>query len=297
MLNKKNRTKTILLFMALTIATSSCGIGMPIMNARQREVLKDIETLKEESQEIKETLTGNASEVKATLAADISTMREEFSFVKGENEESQRLIEELRVTTEDIEARLIKVEKVVKEILETNTIEKDSTEALIAALTTDVSELKKSAEKVNDRLVTLEKQKSKPDKSKSNKDTPKTMNPEEMYNKAYAYINKKKHKTAIKKMREFLKTYPTHSLADNALYWIGEIHYADSEWSKAILEFENVQEKYPKGDKTPAALLKQGYAFLELGETGTAKIVLKKVISKFPNSSEAEKAKRKLKKL
>ncbi len=282
-------------YILLTLLISGCGIGMPIMNAKQREVLQDITTLKEENQEIKEALTGNASEVRATLAADMASMREEFSFVKGENEESQRLIEELRATTEDIETRLLTIESALKEFTESSTEKEVISKELLDTLTKDVAELKTLASKANDRLITLEKA---PKQSKkTNSKTTKTLNPEDMYNKAYTYINKKKHKTAIKKMREFIKTYPKHSLADNALYWIGEIHYAESEWDKAILEFENVQVQYPKGDKAPAALLKQGYAFLQLGDPATAKIVLKKVISKFPKSSEAGKAQRKLDKL
>ena len=285
--------KNLLLTIGFAMITSSCGIGMPIMTPAQRQVLVDINSLKEENQEIKETLTGNASEIRATLVADMDTLREEFSFIKGESEENKRLLEELRTSSEDIEAKIISIETTLTELSDKVALGSTSTSETLEMLTKDVAELKVISEKVNDRLVTVEKRAS----TKVKKDKEKAKGPKTMYNEAYSYINKKKHKTAIKKMREFLKVYPTHSLADNALYWIGEIHYADGEWDKAILEFENVQVNYPKGDKTPAALLKQGYAFDQLGEKETAIIVLQKVIAKYPKSSEAEKAQRKLKKL
>jgi TolA-binding protein len=47
----------------------------------------------------------------------------------------------------------------------------------------------------------------------------------------------------------------------------------------------------------PAALLKQGFAFAELGEKINARLVLQEVAEKYPNSPEAAKAKLRLKAL
>lgn len=272
---------------------------MPIMTPAQRQVVEDIETLKSENTEMKQALAGNTSEVKATFAADIDGLREEFAFIKGESEENKRLLEETRTLTEDIEAKIISIEEKIlsletsaKEFSEQATLNNTTTDEKLSALITEVEELKAISQKVNDRLITVEKRATAKPKS-SSKDS-KTSGPKTMYNKAFSYINKKDHKTATKKMREFIKAYPKHSLADNALYWIGEMHYADGNWDQAILEFENVQTQYPKGDKAPAALLKQGYAFQKMGDKDTAKIVLKKVISKFPKSSASKKAQKRL---
>ncbi|MFW5901529.1 MAG: tetratricopeptide repeat protein, partial [Thermodesulfobacteriota bacterium] len=48
------------------------------------------------------------------------------------------------------------------------------------------------------------------------------------------------------------------------------------------------------GNKVAAAYLKQGIAFQELGETGNAKLVLKELIRKFPDSNEAGIARKKI---
>jgi TolA-binding protein len=56
-----------------------------------------------------------------------------------------------------------------------------------------------------------------------------------------------------------------------------------------------VLQQYPKGDKVPAALLKQGFAFLNLGDRVDAKLLLQKVIQDYPQSPQAEIAARKLK--
>ena len=44
----------------------------------------------------------------------------------------------------------------------------------------------------------------------------------------------------------------------------------------------------------PAALLKQGYAFANLGEKGNARLILKELIRKYPGTSEAKIAAEKL---
>ena len=65
-------------------------------------------------------------------------------------------------------------------------------------------------------------------------------------------------------------------------------------FEKAILEYEKVIVKYPEGDKVSSALLKQGLAFLELGDKTHARNLLKRVTDRFPQTEQAEIAKKKL---
>jgi len=67
------------------------------------------------------------------------------------------------------------------------------------------------------------------------------------------------------------------------------------DYEKAILEYEKVIKHYPQGDKVPSALLKQGFAFLNLGDRVDAKILFRKVIKEYPRSPQAEIATKKLK--
>lgn len=117
------------------------------------------------------------------------------------------------------------------------------------------------------------------------------------YEAAWRTLEKKEFKLAIGRFKEFLKKHAKSKLAANAQYWIGECHYALREFDQAIIEFDAVRRKYPQGDKVPAALLKQGYAFAELGEKVNARLILQEVVEKYPQSSEAAKAKIKLKAL
>ncbi len=117
------------------------------------------------------------------------------------------------------------------------------------------------------------------------------------YEEAMKLLDRKDYKTAIARFRDFLKKFPKSDLADNAQYWIGESHYALKEFDQAILAFDEVERQYPNGDKVPAALLKQGFAFAELGDKVDARLILKKLMDRYPQSQEAVKAKQKLKAL
>jgi tol-pal system protein YbgF len=117
------------------------------------------------------------------------------------------------------------------------------------------------------------------------------------YDEAWRLVERKDFRAAIPRFREFLKKYPNSDFADNAQYWLGECYYGLKEYDQAILEFDAVRRKYPKGDKVPAALLKQGFAFAELGDKVDARLILQELVDRYPQSEESGKAKQKLKTL
>lgn len=117
------------------------------------------------------------------------------------------------------------------------------------------------------------------------------------YDDAMRLVERKDYRAAMPRLREFLKKYPDSSLADNAQYWLGECYYAVKEYDQAILEFDGVRRRFPKGEKVPAALLKQGFAFAELGDKLDARLILQELVERFPESEEAGRAKQRLKSL
>jgi tol-pal system protein YbgF len=117
------------------------------------------------------------------------------------------------------------------------------------------------------------------------------------YEAAWRPLDRKDYKAALSRFKDFLKKYPKSKLAGNAQYWIGECHYALKEFDQAILEFDAVRRKYPQSEKVPAALLKQGFAFGELGEKVNARLILQEIVEKYPQAPEAVRAKQRLKAL
>jgi tol-pal system protein YbgF len=83
-------------------------------------------------------------------------------------------------------------------------------------------------------------------------------------------------------------------LADNAQFWLGECYYAEKSYGEAIAAYEKTIKEHPKSDKVSSAMLKQGMAFLELGDNTAGKILLKKVVKEYPHSNQAKIAKSKL---
>ena len=116
----------------------------------------------------------------------------------------------------------------------------------------------------------------------------------ELYNDAYQTYQKGDMEGARRKFEVFLKQYPNTNFSDNAQFWIGETYYAKKDYEKAILEYEKVMVKYPEGDKVPAALLKQAFAFLELGDRPNGRNLLRRVIDRYPQSEQAEIARKRL---
>ena len=117
------------------------------------------------------------------------------------------------------------------------------------------------------------------------------------YEEARKLLEEKDYRGSIARFKEFLKKYPESDYSDNAQYWIGEGHYALREFDQAILEFDAVRRKYPKGDKVPASLLKLAFAFAELGDRLDARLILQELIDRYPQSQAVVKAKQKLKAL
>jgi tol-pal system protein YbgF len=119
--------------------------------------------------------------------------------------------------------------------------------------------------------------------------------PEALYARGLELIQKQQDYPGGRKwLQEFLQRNPQSELAPNAMYWIGEAWYGEKQYENAILQFQDVIQKYGDHPKAASALLKQGLAFHALGDVKNARAVLKKLIDSFPLAEETKKAKEKL---
>ncbi|MBI1922095.1 MAG: tol-pal system protein YbgF [Geobacter sp.] len=121
--------------------------------------------------------------------------------------------------------------------------------------------------------------------------------PEVLYQRSLDAYKASDMAKAREMFQRFLELHPKHELAANARYWIGETYYSEKNFEQAILEFQDVIKNFPASDKVPAAMLKQGMAFREIGDVKSARFVLKKLVDEYPDSPEAKKAAEKLKEL
>ena len=90
--------------------------------------------------------------------------------------------------------------------------------------------------------------------------------PTELYDTAFADYNKGRYPLAIQGFQEYLAAYPNTDLSDNAQYWIAECLYSQKRHKEAIAAFDKLLKQWPQSDKAAAALLKKGYALIEVGQ-------------------------------
>ena len=115
-----------------------------------------------------------------------------------------------------------------------------------------------------------------------------------LYNASKESFDQGRFEEGMEGFKEFLDRYPKSELADNAQYWVGECYMALKEYDRAIAAYEDVKKKYPEGNKVPDAMLKQAMAFLEKGDETSTRILLKRIVSAFPESDQAKVAEQRL---
>ena len=127
---------------------------------------------------------------------------------------------------------------------------------------------------------------------------PRLPDPEEDYTKAIRVLRDERNFVKARGLlNEFISKYPTHELSDDAQYWIGQSYYREKNFERAILAFNKVQVDYANGDKAPEALLLEALSFLNIDDRASARELLGQVIAKYPDSSAASDARKRLESL
>ena len=104
-------------------------------------------------------------------------------------------------------------------------------------------------------------------------------------------------KFALNGFKSFLRKFPRHRRAADAIYWTGEIYYDRKQYKSAINEYGKIPEKYPIASKIDSAILKQGFCYLKLGDKAKAHAKFKEIVEIYPNSSSALIAKQQIERL
>ena len=118
----------------------------------------------------------------------------------------------------------------------------------------------------------------------------------ELYEKAYSSYQQGDFKYARKLFEEYIEKFPKGKWIGQAYFWIGESYFKEKKYEEAILSYQKLIELQGWHPLKPIAMFKQAQAFKALGDIEAYKILLKKVINQYPNSKEAKKAKKLLRK-
>lgn len=122
-------------------------------------------------------------------------------------------------------------------------------------------------------------------------------NAEQLFAAAYSDYSRGNFDLAISEFKQYVETYPSSELADNAQYWLGEILYAQKKLPEAVAEFEKVATINAKGDKTSVALYKRGLVLLEVGKKEEAVAQFVVLFKDYATTNEGALAKQQLQQL
>jgi tol-pal system protein YbgF len=250
---------------------------LEIRNAEAKKSSKALQTGLQSREEQEQELRHQS----ASLRAKMNALDEEIRILSGRIDELEHLIQ--RQNQKD--ARGSKAEDdTFKRLAETAKANDERIFRLEQYLNMETSANAAPEEKKEPvaKLVPAEKAKAEPTE-------------DEIYQMAKQAFDQGDSDAARAKFQELIERFPKSERADNAQFWIGEIYYREKWYEKSILEYQKVIENYPKGNKVPASLLKQGFAFSNLGDDANSRLILQELIKKYPESNEAKIAKDKLK--
>lgn len=118
--------------------------------------------------------------------------------------------------------------------------------------------------------------------------------PGDLYKSALNDYTKGNYDLAIDGFQSYITLHPKTSLLPNARYWLAESFYSQKNYGQAIKEFDLLITQHPDHPKVASAMLKQGFAYLEAGDTSRGRTVLNDLVKRFPKSQEARLAKDRL---
>jgi tol-pal system protein YbgF len=120
--------------------------------------------------------------------------------------------------------------------------------------------------------------------------------PEQMYELSLQQLRRGSFATARVGFEEFLRVFPNHELAPDALFHIGETYAQDAPDSAAAV-YERVVKGHPNSPRAPSALYKLGLAAERRGDVPAARTFYARVVAGYPRSAEANLARDKLQRL
>lgn len=110
--------------------------------------------------------------------------------------------------------------------------------------------------------------------------------------KAYALVKSGNNEDAVKALQDFLSKYPDSVHAAYALYWLGNAEFGLKDYKSAMAAYRELLKSHPKSDKAPDAMLGIAVCQKSLKAVTQARETLKQVVSKYPDSPAAAKAKK-----
>ena len=175
-----------------------------------------------------------------------TNVRQNFGTLEEIQNQINLINEKLDLINSDFQSRILKIEKKLEKInIQTETKQK-----------MDITTPKNFSQNKLETKVTEQKNLSEDEIKKK-------------YENAIKLLWASKFDEAEKELID-LKNFNPEDLMPNIQYWLGEVHYAQKKFEKAILEFGEGLKKYPDSIKGPDNMLKLGLSFANLEKKNEA---------------------------
>ena len=174
-----------------------------------------------------------------------TNLRQNFGTLEETQNQINLIGEKLDLINEDFQSRVLKLEKDFQVTKENKTTKNENKSSV------DLSNFSGNDRNVQKSIITN------PQKNLSEQEIKKK------YENAIKLLWASKFEEAEVELVD-LKKFNPEDLMPNIQYWLGEVHYAQKKFEKAILEFGEGLQKYPDSIKGPDNMLKLGLSFANL---------------------------------
>ena len=180
-----------------------------------------------------------------------TNLRQNFGTLEEIQNQINLIGEKLDLINEDFQSRVLKLEKDFQVTKENKTTKNENKSSV------DLSNFSGNDRNVQKSIITN------PQKNLSEQEIKKK------YENAIKLLWASKFEEAEVELVD-LKKFNPEDLMPNIQYWLGEVHYAQKKFEKAILEFGEGLQKYPDSIKGPDNMLKLGLSFANLKKKSEA---------------------------
>ncbi len=120
---------------------------------------------------------------------------------------------------------------------------------------------------------------------------------DELYNTSMASLRRGSLQTARAGFQEFLRAYPDHRLAPDALFNVGETYNEAKDIPNALQTYAQVVQRYPTSPRAPTALYRAGTLEAGRGRRAEARTLFNRIVQAYARSPEATLARDQLQKM
>lgn len=269
-----------ILFFPLLLSLAACATKGELNMA-----LQDIEEMKTRLIQSEKSISAVKIQAKEIAEQSSSEALKNLDVLRKGTADMQANLDAIRVDVQVMNGKVDDLGLVAKKPFDDISLLKEDTSKAVTSMEERIKKLDAEVERINAKLTALTK----------SLETPPT--PENAYKQAMDAFKSGETAKARDMFTKLTEQFPDSKLTANARYWIGETYYSEKNYEQAVLEFQRVIKEHPGKEKVPAAMLKQGLCFRELGDTKSAKFIIKELIEKYPLAEEVPAAKEVLQKL